>query len=709
MITKQELIEKVAAYDPYTDKAKLAHAYDFCVEKHIDQKRMSGEPYSSHPISVAEILADQHLDCDSIITALLHDTVEDTEVTIEDVEKLFGKNVAKLVDGVTKLSKIKYKSQTEEQADNYRKLIMATNDDIRVLIVKLADRLHNMRTLHFHPKPEKRHRIAHETMEIYAKLAERIGIHKIKEELQDLSFGVLHPEARETIEKRLQFLRGEGKQIIHDTIHYLEQTLAESHIKGRITGREKKPYSIWRKMQTRNISFEQLSDVVAFRVKVASIEECYQALGAVHNSYKIVNGYFKDYISTPKANGYQSLHTAVIGPDNQRIEIQIRTETMHEIAEKGVAAHWAYKQGKQHIKEGKEYRWIRELMEILEHTTNPKEVLENTELEMYEYSVFCFTPKGDLYELPQGATSIDFAYAVHSAVGNSCVGAKINGRIVPLRTKLHNGDQVEIIRSKTAHPSPDWEQFVVTGKAKSEIRKFVRTEKREEYITLGKDILSKAFAKAGFTLKEAQLEKIKSTFERDVDDIYAGVGEGTITRVQILDAVYPDRNKRDKDEFVSESIASKEPEKESPVFIKGLIAGMAIHFAKCCHPIYGDPIVGIVNTGKGVTIHTAYCDTLENFKDKPERWVYVSWDKGTSDVYTGRIKAIVSHESGSLATIANTIARGMGNITNLKIVSRDEDMFELLIDLEVKSSKHLGEIMASLRSHSVIHSVERQI
>jgi len=714
MITKKQLIEKVASYDPFVDKEGIELAYDFCLEKHEGQKRASGEPYSNHPITVSEILAENKLDSNTIKAALLHDTVEDTDATLEDIEKMFGKNVAQIVDGVTKLSKIKYNSHMEEQADNFRKLIMATSDDIRVLIIKLADRLHNMRTLHFLPKPEKRNRIAHETMEIYAKLAERIGIHQIKEELQDLAFAELHKDSRDTIVRRLAFLRGRGEQLIEQTITYMEKTLNKAGINAKITGREKRPYSIWRKMKIKNISFEQLSDVMAFRVVVEDIPQCYQALGVIHSAYRVVSGYFKDYISTPKPNGYQSLHTAVIGPESQRIEIQIRTQEMHYVSEKGVAAHWAYKQGASYVKEGKQYRWIRELIEILEHAPNSQEILENTRLEMYDYSVFCFTPQGDLLELPRNATPIDFAYAVHSDVGNKCVGAKVNGRIVPLKTTLENGDQIDVIKSKNGHPSPNWESFVVTGKARSEIRKFVRSQKREEYVNLGKAILTKTFANAGYKLKDNLLEKIKKKFKcKNAEDVYVGIGNGHINRIHVIDAVYPNRNKnndnKDKEEIAVAKIDTGK-NKKNTVSIKGLIAGMAIHFGKCCHPIPGDPIIGIIQTGKGVTIHTSDCDVLEKYKKTPERWIDVEWDSSSTDnIFVGRIKAIVLHASGSLAIISNIIAKGNGNITNLKIINRDNDVFELIIDIQVKNANHLANIIASLRADPVINSVDRCI
>ena len=436
------------------------------------------------------------LDTASIITGLLHDTVEDTVATLEDIERMFGPDIAKLVDGVTKLSRLELQSDQTKQAENFRKLVLAMSEDIRVLLVKLADRLHNMRTLHFFKDEERRRRIARETMEIYAPLAERIGMHDMKDELEDLAFAELHPEARASIMARLAFLREKGEGLVERIIEELQETLTKAGITAEVSGREKTPYSIWRKMQQKNVGFEQLSDIMAFRVVVDSVEQCYHALGVIHSRYPVVPGRFKDYISTPKPNNYRSLHSAVIGPERQRIEMQIRTHEMHEVAELGVAAHWVYKQGAPKT-EGRQYRWLRELLDILEHASDPQEFLEHTKLEMFQDQVFCFTPKGDLIALPRGATPVDFAYAVHSDIGDTCVGAKVNGRLAPLRTQLSNGDQVEIITSKAQTPSPTWERFVVTGKARARIRRFVRTQQRQQYLDLGKAILQKAFRQEG--------------------------------------------------------------------------------------------------------------------------------------------------------------------------------------------------------------------
>ncbi|HBC06227.1 MAG TPA: bifunctional (p)ppGpp synthetase/guanosine-3',5'-bis(diphosphate) 3'-pyrophosphohydrolase, partial [Rhodospirillaceae bacterium] len=480
MIRQFELVERVKAYDPNADEVGINGAYVFAMKAHGSQKRASGDPYFSHPIEVAGILTSYRVDSATIETALLHDTIEDTVATLEDIRAHFGNEVAQLVDGVTKLTRIEFQSDRAKQAENFRKLVLAMSEDIRVLLVKLADRLHNMRTLHYIKSDEKRRRIAMETMDIYAPLAERIGMQEIKTELEDLAFAEINPEARRAVVKRLDTLREQGGELVPKIIGELSETLSENGIEAEVNGREKSPYSIWRKMQKHDVGFEQLSDIMAFRITVNSIEDCYKALGVAHNAYRVVPGRFKDYISMPKPNGYQSLHTGVFGPHQQRIELQIRTRVMHEVAELGVAAHWNYKQGGP-AKDGTQYRWLRELLDILEHASDPEEVLEHSKMEMFQDQVFCFTPRGDLINLPRGATTVDFAYAVHSEVGDHCVGAKINGKMMPLRTELRNGDQVEIVTSKAQTPNPTWERFVVTGKARARIRRFVRAQEREEY------------------------------------------------------------------------------------------------------------------------------------------------------------------------------------------------------------------------------------
>lgn len=715
MIRQMELVEKIRAYDPNADEEALNRAYVYAMQKHGSQKRASGDPYFSHPVEVAYKLTQYKLDTASIITALLHDTVEDTDATLDEIEQLFGLEIRGLVDGVTKLNRLEIKSESSKQAENFRKLVLAMAQDLRVLMVKLADRLHNMETLHYIPKPEKRQRIARETLEIYASLAERIGMRRMKEELQDLAFKELFSEARESIIKRLEFLRKQGKTQVVRVEEILRELCAGGGLENiKIYGREKKPYSIWKKMESKGVTFEQLADIVGFRILTNNVGECYHALGLIHEKYHTIPGHFKDYISTPKVNGYQSIHTAVIGPQQQRIEIQIRTQEMHEIAEYGIAAHWGYKQGATTDKtatEGKQYRWVQQLLEILEQSEGAEEFLENTKLEMYHDQVFSFTPKGDIIALPRGSTPVDFAFAVHSGVGFTCVGAKVNGRIVPLKHILKNGDQVEIITAKTQTPSPTWERFVVTGKAKSEIRRYIRDQQRDEYITLGKAILAKTFKQEGHELTEKMLEPALAVFKKkEADDLYAEVGEGMINRNQVYDAVFHTRKSESagvKNPFDVINLKKKQ-KKAVPMPIKGLIPGMAIHYAGCCHPIPGDKIVGIVASGKGITIHTMDCETLDNFAESPEKWIDVAWDaSGQDELFVGRLKVSLSHETAALASVANVIAKDEGNISNLKITNRNTDFFDILIDVEVKNARHLNNIIASLRAKGVVQSVER--
>ena len=713
MLRQYELVDLVKSYDPDADEDALNRAYVFAMKKHGAQLRTSGDPYYSHPVEVAGILTKFKLDSVSIIAGLLHDTVEDTDTTVEEVRELFGDQVAQIVDGLTKLAKIEQKSANNKQAENFRKLLLAMSEDIRVLLIKLADRLHNMRTLHF-CAPEKRARISRETLDIYAPLAERIGMQEVKSELEEIAFAELHKEAHDSIVARLNFLREKDSNLVPKIIEQLQKDMEENGIKAVVSGREKTPYSIWRKMQQKNASFEQLSDIMAFRIIVDDVATCYQALGIVHSKYHMVPRRFKDYISTPKPNGYQSIHTGVIGPENTRIEIQIRTHEMHEIGEKGVAAHWAYKQGQK--AEGKNFRWIRELLEILEQASNPEEFLENTKLEMYNDQVFCFTPKGDLIGLPVNSTPVDFAYAVHSSVGDTCVGAKINGEIRPLRTVLQNGDQVEILTSKAQHPSTEWERFVVTGKAKAAIRRYVRAYKREQFITLGQEILERLFKGENLEFSEKGLVNVLPNFEAEtIDDIYAKVGEGIVTGWDVLKAVYPGY-KQSKLEKVVKSVklpsfkklVKPKKGKGEPLKIKGLIPGMAVHFAGCCHPLPGDRIIGIVTTGKGVAVHTIDCKALEKYADEPERWLDIAWgEEAENEMHTGRLKIMLANEPGTLAELSNLIARNNGNIANLNIVNRTVSYFEILVDVEVRDLKHLTDIIAALKASKVISYVAR--
>ena len=709
MMRQPDLVDLVKSYDPGADEAVLNRAYVYSMKAHGAQLRESGDPYFSHPVEVAGLLAQMKLDTASVATGLLHDTVEDTVATLDDIEMRFGPEIARLVDGVTKLSRLELQSDQSKQAENFRKLVLAMSEDIRVLLIKLADRLHNMQTLRFIKDDERRRRIARETMDIYAPLAERIGMHRMKDQLEDLAFAELYPDARSSITARLGFLRAKGGDIVVRINGELTRKLAEDGLgNATVSGREKSAYSIWRKMQRKDVPFEQLADIMAFRVLVDDVGDCYHALGTIHSAYHVVPGRFKDYISTPKPNNYRSLHTGVLGPERQRIEVQIRTRDMHEVAELGVAAHWLYKQESGRI-DGTQYRWLRELVDIIEHSS-PEEFLEHTRLEMFQDQVFVFTPKGELIALPRGATPVDFAYAVHSQIGDTCVGAKINGRLLPLRTELVNGDQVEIVTSKAQTPSPTWERFVVTGKARARIRRYIRTQQRAQYLDLGKAIVQKAFRQEGQEFSERPLQAVlRQLNAASTEDLYVAVGEGILTGREVVNTAFPPPPDAAKDKVVPLSRARRRSGgKDNAVSIRGLIPGMALHFAGCCHPLPGDRIVGIVTTGKGVTIHTIDCDTLETFNDEPERWIDVAWSSDEAEaVHVGRINVTIANEPGNLGSLTTTIGKQGGNISNLKITNRSRDFFEIMVDIEVGDVKQLSTIIAALRATPVINSVER--
>ncbi len=715
MLRQFELVERVRTYDLSVDEDAINRAYVFAMKAHGTQLRASGDPYFSHPIEVAGILADMKMDGASIITALLHDVVEDTTYSQGDIKKIFGNEIARLVDGVTKLTQIKLQSDHTEQAENFRKLVLAMSDDIRVLLVKLADRLHNMRTLSHIKNLEKRLHIANETMDIFAPLAERMGMHEIRDELYDLAFKEINSDARESILSRLSFLRVEGAGLVKKIIRELGKTLKTAGLETRITGREKTPHSIWRKMRSKAVEMEKLSDIIAFRVVMSSVDQCYQALGILHGSYPVVPGTFKDYISTPKPNNYRSLHTTLIGPKKQRIEVQIRTKEMNEVAEFGVAAHWSYKQNIPG-REGRQYRWLRELLDILENASGPEEFLEHTKMEMFHDQVFCFTPKGELIALPRGATPLDFAYMVHTEVGNTCAGARINGVMMPLKTELANGDQVEIVRSKKPNLSADWENIVITGKAQSCIRRFIHSRERQEFLDLGRNILKKAFDKEDLPCTKRALGKVLNHFNYGtVEDLYVAVGHGDHTAKEVIRNLYPDHQILADDEGKVISLTKaigrriRRKKKGFAVPIKGLTPGMAVHFGGCCYPIPGDRIVGVVTAGKGVAIHTIDCETLEKLDEESERWLDVTWDEGRAaeKSHVGRIYVVLANEAGSLGNLSTTIGKNMSNITNLKITNRSSDFFEMIVDLEVKNVKHLANIIAALRATPAINSVER--
>ncbi len=706
----QKIIEQYKLYNIVIDEAKIKKAVEFAVKYHGIQQRASGVPYYSHPLEVAEIIAEMRLDTDSIVTAILHDTIEDTDLTLEEIDKDFGKDVAKLVDGVIKLTKIKFHEDNVRQAENFRKLLITLSDDIRVLLIKLADRLHNMRTINFINNPEKKKLIALETLEIYAPLAERIGMQQIKTELQDICFGILNPDIRDSIVQRFKSIESGQDKLIPQIIDELQKTLEDQGLKAEVSGRRKTPYSTWMKMKQKNISIEQLSDIIAFRIIVDNVENCYRALGIIHTTYKMVPDTFQDFISTPKNNGYQSLHTVVIGPLLQKVEIQIRTHKMHDIAELGVAAHWRYKQGHNDSLDTKQYVWIRELLSILEQNNDPETFLQNTKLAMYYDQVFCFTPKGQLIALPKGATTVDFAYMVHSDIGNRCVGAKVNGKIVPLKTQLVNGDQVEIITSKHPTVSLSWEKFVVTGKARGEIQKVIQQQLRGQHIKLGKTIIYKALKANKIEDETKAIEAACKFSSKTPDELFFALGEGTITREEVIKLATPKKSRLSS--TLSLLKFTKKPsskvEDENVIPIKGLIPGMAMHYAKCCHPLPGDKIVGIVHTGSGITIHTSDCEMLNNFASMPERILDLTWDNNKSNIpFISRIKVLLLNEPESLAILAGEIAKNGGNITNFKILSRNSNYFELIFDIEVKSLAHIEVIISALRIKEAIQYADR--
>ncbi|MFO1072193.1 MAG: bifunctional (p)ppGpp synthetase/guanosine-3',5'-bis(diphosphate) 3'-pyrophosphohydrolase [Geminicoccaceae bacterium] len=715
MMRQYELVERVKSYDADADEDLLNRAYVFSMKAHGSQLRASGDPYFHHPVEVAGILTGFKLDSASIATALLHDTVEDTGATLEEIERLFGRTVARLVDGVTKLNRLELQSAQTAQAENFRKLLLAMSDDIRVLLVKLADRLHNMRTLHFIKSPEKRRRIAAETMEIYAPLAERIGMETLKAELEDLAFAELFPDARESILHRLAHLRQGDQQLVGRIVDELKQVLRTAGIESEIYGREKTPYSIWRKMERKNISFEQLSDIMAFRVMVDSVPACYAGLGAIHGAYHMLPGRFKDFISTPKPNGYRSLHTTIIGPERRKIEVQIRTRDMHELSELGVAAHWAYKQESK-VTEGRQYRWIRELLDILEHAADPEDFLENTKLEMFSDQVFCFTPKGDLIALPRGATPVDFAYAVHSQVGDRCVGAKIDGRMVQLRAQLQNGDQVEIITSKNGSPSPEWERFCITGKARARIRRHLRTRMRDEHLAQGRDLLAKAAKQEQLSVADKQLERVlEPLHQRTVEDLLAAVGHGDLAPRTVLEQLYPELRRQDprKAETGARVIPLRRPTPPPPVSgspILGLPPGVAFHYAGCCRPVPGDPIVGLIRTGRPVSLHRIECAVLRRTKQPEHRLLDLGWnEQELPPKVSARLSVTTLNRPGSLGSISTVVGKQGGNIVDLKIGRRTTEIYELTLDIEVESLDQLLRVQAALRATTCVTAVERNL
>ncbi|GCA48998.1 MULTISPECIES: RelA/SpoT family protein [Sinorhizobium] len=738
MMRQYELVERVQKYKPDVNEALLNKAYVYAMQKHGQQKRASGDPYISHPLEVAAILTEMHLDESTIAVALLHDTIEDTTATRQEIDDLFGEDIGALVEGLTKIKKLDLVTKKAKQAENLRKLLLAISDDVRVLLVKLADRLHNMRTLD-HMSAEKRARISEETMDIYAPLAGRMGMQDMREELENLSFRHINPEAYETVTRRLQELSERNEGLIKKIEEELSELLqAEGLTESQVRGRQKKPYSVFRKMQSKSLSFEQLSDVWGFRIIVNDIPSCYRALGIVHTRWRVVPGRFKDYISTPKQNDYQSIHTTIIGPSRQRIELQIRTKRMHEIAEYGIAAHALYKDRDTvsgdltRTPTSNAYSWLRRTIESLAEGDNPEEFLEHTKLELFQDQVFCFTPKGQLIALPRGATPIDFAYAVHTNIGDTCVGAKINGRIMPLVTRLNNGDEVEIIRSGIQVPPPAWEEIVVTGKARAAIRRATRAAIRKQYAGLGYRILERTFERAGKTFSREALKPVLHRLgQKDVEDAIAAVGRGELSSLDVLRAVFPDH----QDERVTvkpsaddgwfnmrsaagmifklperskEMAAAEQAEGPEALPIRGLSGNAEVHFSPA-GAVPGDRIVGIMDKDKGITIYPIQSPILQKFDEEPERWIDVRWDldEANNSRFMARIAVSALNEPGTLAEVAQAIATTDVNIRSLSMGRVAADFSELQFDLEVWDLRQLNHLMAQLKELPSISMVKR--
>ena len=740
MMRQYELVERVKRYNPAANEALLNRAYVYAMRAHGTQKRASGDPFFAHPLEVAAILTDLRLDDATIVAAVLHDTVEDTAATLDEIRELFSPEIGALVDGLTKLKRLDLVSKQAAQGENFRKLLLAVAADVRVLLVKLADRLHNMRTLG-HMPAEKRARIAQETLDIYAPLAGRMGMQELRDELEDLSLRNLKPDVYETITQRLTALSQKSERMVETIEQDLTAKLAAQGIQASVSGRLKKPFSIWSKMERKSVAFEQLSDIFGFRVVVDSLSECYAALGVVHTAWPMVPGRYKDYVSTPKQNDYRSIHTTVIGPRSQRVELQIRTQAMDEIAEYGIAAHAHYKEaggrqeGGMHPRlatESGAYQWLRRTIELLAEGDSPEEFLEHTKLELFQDQVFCFTPKGRLIALPRGATPIDFAYAVHTDVGNTAVGAKINGRIVPLLHELTNGDEVEIARSDGAAPPAAWESLVATGKARAAIRRATRSAVRRQYAGLGRQILDRAFERAGKSFSEDKLRGALPRLARaSTEDVFAAVGRGEMFSGDVVRAVYPDykderraaassapqlpvngagRLTRSKDQTIRltlpEGGGAADP---NAIPIRGLDGDLPVSFAPNGGAVPGDRIVGILTPGQGVTIYPIQSAALAAFDNEPDRWIDVRWDiEGpATERFPARIALQSINEPGTFAQIAQVIADHDGNIDNISMKRRTQDFTDITIDLSVWDLQHLNAIVAELRGKRAVSRVER--
>ncbi len=710
MLRQVELIEKVKSYDPFVQEELLNKAYVYSMKAHGKQKRASGAPYFSHPLEVAGILADYKFDSKTIITALLHDVVEDTGRDLKDIKVNFGNEISYLVDGVTKLSKFEGRSAKSNQAENFRKLLLATSKDIRVLLVKLADRLHNMRTIAHIKDKEKRKKISFETLEIYAPLAERLGMQEVRTELDDLSFSVIEPEIRDSIVQRLNLLRQQDEDVLQQTIKKIQDLLNEKEINAQIFGREKKPYSIWKKMKVKSVNFSQLSDIMGFTILLEKKDECYNVLGLLHQKYSYVPGRFKDYISTPKPNGYQSLHTTLIGPINRRIEIQIRTFKMNDQADLGVAAHWIYKENL-NKNDGKQFKGLRQILDILDQSKEPEEFLEHTKLQMYSDQVFVFTPSGDLISLPKGAMPLDFAFSVHTDIGVNCMGVKINNSIKPLYTKLKNGDQVEILTSKENVISPKWLELSITGKARACIKRYLHVREDEELKILGKEIIISQFKNQKIRFSDENLKTILNNFNlENNDDLFLKVGNGELIPSKIILSLFPEKKLVESDDKIILLNEVKEKRKnKTSVLLKGLTPGMSVHYANCCNPIPGDSVIAFISHGKGLMIHLDNCEEIKSMKISKSKMINVRWEnfEHKRKNFVAKMNVIIKNKIGSLGSLSSIIGKSMSNIRNLKITDRNNDFFKLDVEIDVKNLEHFNKVLVSLRTSEFIENVSR--
>jgi len=714
MLRFNDILEILTSYNPHADTDLLKKAYVFSAKVHLGQVRLSGEPYLNHPLEVAGILTQLRLDVASVTTGLLHDTVEDTLTNLKEVRENFGEEIAQLVDGVTKISQISLQSSEDDQAENFRKMILAMVKDIRVILVKLADRLHNMRTLKYH-SPEKQVEIAQETLDIYAPLANRLGIDWIKSELQDLAFQYLNPNIQDEIRRKIAKKEKERLRYVDEVKRTLMKKLYENRIEGEVTGRLKQIYSIYLKMKGQNIDFDQVYDITAFRVVVNTIKECYDVLGIIHSLWKPIPGKFKDYVGLPKENMYQSLHTSVIGPYGERIEIQIRTHEMHKIAEEGIAAHWKYKEGKAFEEvDDKRFTWLRQLLEWQSDLKDDAEFIESVKVDLYPHEVYVFTPKGSVKQFPLGATPVDFAYSIHSDVGNHCSGAKVNGKIVPLRYELRSGDTVEIMTSPNQKPSKDWLKIVKTSRAKTKIRQWFTNEEREKSISLGKDILEKELRKYNLQqvklIKSGDLVKVANEFSyQGVDDLIAAVGYGKVTANQIIGKILPQERLEQLRENQEEGRLKRLVKKitrgpKDALLIKG-IDNVMVRYAGCCNPLPGDKVVGFITRGRGVTIHTADCQNAMD--DDPNRKVEVEWDSTKEYSYPVRIRIYSDDKKGLLAEISTSISSNEANITNARVDTTEEKKAVSTFEVEIRDLTHLKKVIKALEKIKGVDRVER--